>query len=145
MKKGIPRGQEHVRTCIIPVNPSDKAWTEHRFVLSFGEHRETRLLVWANSLDDALDESVDWIADNAPGHLVDDTVKERYEYLLKEEPDLTDECRWERATAETTCAGNNGHYIDSFEWDILAEDPSRAHMLALLNLPRYRDRKTERR
>jgi len=143
---------------ITPINSSDKSWTRHRYVLAFGAYGDTRLLVWANSLDDALDECVDWIADNAPGLLADDQVAEEYERLMSEGKtctrcwngaygddvgecldckgegiiSLTEEEAHEEATIDTTCAGNCGNYILSHEWMILAEDPDRATMLALL-------------
>lgn len=114
---------------IVPVNGSDRAWTRHRYILAFGAYGWTRLMVWANSLDDALDEAVDWIADNEPGLLVDETVQYAYNFAIGEGVD-EDEAR-ELAEADTTCAGNAGHYLASWEWHVLAEVPSRAEVLAL--------------
>lgn len=116
---------------MILVNPTDSHWTRHRFILAFGAYGDTVLMAWANSLEDALDECVDWIAANAPELLADDQVREEYERLLTEEPDLTDDCRWERACEDTMCAGNSGHYLLSWEWGIVAEDPDRATVLRL--------------
>lgn len=112
------------------VNPSDKTWTKHRFIFWFGAYGWTRLMVWANSLDDALDEAVDWIADNAPGLLADDAVTEEYNRCIGE--GMSEEEAQEEATVDTTCAGNCGHYLNSWEWGILAEDPTRAEVLELL-------------
>jgi hypothetical protein len=45
---------------IIPINGSDRDWTKHRYIPCFGAYGDTLLMVWANDLDDALDECVDW-------------------------------------------------------------------------------------
>ncbi len=63
---------------IIEVNPGDRDWTCHVYVLYFGAYGWTQLRVWANHLEDALDECIDWIVDNAPGLLADDQVAEEY-------------------------------------------------------------------
>lgn len=112
------------------VNPSDRDWTRRRFVLAFGDYGWTQCVVWANSLDDALDEAVDWIAEHAPGLLADDSVREEFERLVAE--GATEEEAWEEATVDTTCAGNSGHYLLSYEWAIVAEDPTRDEMLSIL-------------
>jgi|SRR5579885_1392820 len=104
------------------INFSDRHWTRHRYVLCFGAYGWTKCLVWANSLDDALDECVDWIADNAPGLLCDDQVNEEYHRAIAE--GKSEEEAQEEATIDTTCAGNNGHYLLSWEWGICAEDPT---------------------
>lgn len=61
---------------IIAVNSHDKSWTRHRYILWFGAYGWTRLMVWANSVSDALDEAADWMEENAPGLLDDNTVME---------------------------------------------------------------------
>ncbi len=122
---------------IIAVNGSDRDWTHHRYILCFGAYGWTRLMVWANSLDDALDEAVDWLADNAPGLLCDDEVNEEFKRLKEEDgqqllPFKTDEQLWEEVTIDTTCAGNCGHYLNSAEWGIVVEDPTREQVLELV-------------
>jgi len=112
------------------VNPTDRDWTKHRFILAFGAYGWTRCMVWANDLDDALDEAVDWIADHEPGLLADEAVQEEYKLAISEGCD-EDEAQ-ERADIDTTCAGNEGHYLLSWEWTIVAEDPSRADVVAML-------------
>lgn len=115
---------------VIGINPGDATWTKHRFVLWFGACGGAKLFVNANSLEDALDECVDWIADNAPGLLCDDTVNEAYNEAIsagKSEEEARDE-----AEADTTCAGNNGHYLLSWEWGLVCEDPSFAELRALV-------------
>ena len=84
-------------------------------------------MVWANGIEDALDEAVDWIADNAPGLLCDDTVAYAYKFAIGE--GVSEERAQELAEQDTTRAGNAGHYILSHEWLILAEDPTRAQIL----------------
>lgn len=114
---------------ITAVNGSDRGWTKHRYILSFDG---TVLMVWANSLNQALDEAVDWIADHAPGILADEAVQEAYLEALAS--GMTEEEAQSEAEMDTTCAGNNGHYLNSWEWGIVAEDPSRTQVLELLGV-----------
>jgi hypothetical protein len=114
---------------MIAINSTDKYWTKHRYVLAFGAYGDTQLLVWANNLDDALDECIDWIVDNAPGLLCDDRVAEEYHRGIAE--GMSEEDAHEAATADTTCGGNCGNYILSYEWSILVEDPTRAQLVHL--------------
>jgi hypothetical protein len=117
---------------IIPVNGSDRDWTRQRFILSFGAYGWTALMVWANSLDDALDEAVDWLADNAPGLLCDDAVNEEYQRGIA--AGMSEEDAIEAAEVDTTRAGNNGHYLLSYEWGIVSENPTRKQILELQSL-----------
>ncbi len=114
---------------IIPINGSDRDWTRHRYILAFGAYGRTRLMVWANSLENALDEAIDWIVDNKPGLLGDEQVHEAYSEALAE--GKSEEEAIEEAEVGTTCGCNEGHYILSWEWTILAEDPTRAQVLEL--------------
>jgi hypothetical protein len=112
------------------VNPTDRDWARHRYVLCFGAYGDTKLCVWANGIEGALDECVDWIADNAPGLLADEAVAEAYKGAIaagKSEDEAQEE-----AQVDTTCAGNAGNYLHSWEWGIVAEDPGRATVLALI-------------
>jgi len=105
------------------INSTDRDWTKHRFVLAFGAYGWTVCLVWANHLEDALDECIDWIADNKPGLLYDEAVQRAFQAAIakgKSEEDAIAE-----AETDMTCAGNNGRYIASWDWTILAEDPDR--------------------
>lgn len=115
---------------IIPVNGSDRSWMKHRFILAFGAYADTRIMVWANHIEGAIDEAIDWLVDHAPGHIVDDLVAEAYREAIaagKSEEEAMDYAR-----EDTTCGGNAGNYIMSHEWYLLAEDPSRAELLALM-------------
>lgn len=124
---------------LVFVNPSDKDWTRQRYVLWFGAYGSTRLVVWANHLEDALDEAVDWIEEHAPGLLADEQVREAYVEALAEaaangeDPEDEDMIAAAQQVAErdTTCAGNHGRYINSWEWGIVAENPTRADILEL--------------
>lgn len=113
---------------MVAVNGNDRSWTRGRYILGFGQY--LRLMVWANSCDDALDEAVDWIADNKPGLLHDNEVAEAYAWAI--EQGKSEEEASEEAEVDMTIAGNAGHYLLSSEWTIVAENPTRAEVLALL-------------
>ncbi len=112
------------------VNPVERAWTKSRFILWFGACGPTYLLVYANSLDDALDECVDWLVDHAPGQLADEQVHDEYNRLIAE--GKSEEEAMEGAAVDTTCAGNCGNYLNSWEWGIAAENPTRAQLVEFI-------------
>lgn len=114
---------------LVSVNPTDSHWTRHTYILWFGAYGDTKLLLWANSLDDALDEAVDWLAENEPGQLCDNAVFEAYKESLA--GGMSEEEAQEWAAQDTTQAGNYGNYILSHEWGIVAEDPDRETILEL--------------
>lgn len=114
---------------IIPVNGSDRDWTHHRYIFACGAYGDTLLMVWANSLEAALDEAVDWIADHEPGLLVDDAVNDAYREGIAN--GLSEEEAQEQAEIDTTCAGSSGHYLNSWEWTIVVEDPTRDDVLRI--------------
>lgn len=114
------------------INPGSRGDYLHLFVLWFDAYGATRLHVYADNIEDALDECVDWIADHAPGLLADDAVFSEYTRLLEERKengdDTSDEsvqeaCQVE-AEVDTTIAGNSGHFLHSREWGIVFEDPT---------------------
>jgi hypothetical protein len=115
---------------LVIVNGTDRDWTRGRYVLWFGEISPHYLMVWANGLDSALDKAVDWVADNAPGLLADESVAEEYQAAIAE--GLEPEAAFEKASVDTTCAGNNGHYLLSWHWGILFENPSRVEIKSWL-------------
>ena len=112
------------------INPTDKDWTPSRFVLGFGAYGWTVCLVWANHLEDALDECIDWITDNAPGLLCNEAVEQQYNYAIGK--GLTEEEAWETATEDVTTGGNHGDHIISSEWFLLAENPDRATLKSIV-------------
>jgi hypothetical protein len=111
----------------VAVNGGDRDWTRHRWILWFGACAPTLLMVWANDLDAALDEATEWLAEHAPGLLADKEVRERYRGALSE--GLLEEAAFADATGDVTCA--DGHYVNSWEWGVIAQDPTRAEIAAL--------------
>ncbi len=126
-------GQRH----IIIVNPNDKSWMRHSYLLWIGEGMPRYLMIYANSLDDAFDELIDWASDNAPGLLADDQVNEEYTRLRNEfieenghDPDDDEEMQIrEQAEADTVTGGNAGNHIEPHTWGIIAEDPTDRDLL----------------
>ena len=112
------------------VNPTDRNWTRFRYVFAFGATGSIHCLVWANSLNVALDVCVDWLAEHAPGLLADVEVKDEYERGLAE--GLGEHAATERAEIDTTMAGNEGHYLHSWEWTIVAQNPDRLELKSLI-------------
>ncbi len=94
--------------------PEGKYRRNARFLFSFGAYGSTHVLVYGRSLDDALDEAIDWLVDNAPGHLMDDQVAEAYQEAIAR--GLGEDEAIEEAEMDMTCGGNSCHYIDSWEW-----------------------------
>lgn len=107
------------------LNGTDRAWTKHSYVLVFGTCVPRNVLVYANSLEDALDTAIDWLKENHPGFIVNDQVAEVRQELLAEgisEDSVSDHLDG------FTCGGDCGDYIDSDEWSIVFEDPSREQL-----------------
>ena len=104
------------------VNANDRSWTRNSYLLAFGAYGNTLLLAYANSLDVALDECIDWLVENEPGHIIDDQVNEEYQAAIAE--GLDEEEAMERAEEDTTSGGNAGNHINSSEWTIVAENPT---------------------
>ncbi len=50
-------------------NACDYDWTDELYYFSLGAYGSTHVYVWANSADDAMEEMVEWVDDNAPGLL----------------------------------------------------------------------------
>lgn len=127
---------------LVIINPTDRDYYTHRYVLSFGAYACTHLMVYASSLDDALEECAEWVTDNAPGHIMahdSDELVELFEEARAElfgdtqATELSDEQRWEceeQATADLTYTESG--YITSYEWTITLEDPSRAEIKAFI-------------
>ena len=107
------------------VNGSDQDWTHNRYVLWFGACAPTKLLVYANSLESALDECAGWIEDNAPGLFCDDAVADEYEGRVA----AGDSVETAQEAAEVDCTVlDRGHYLSSEEWGIHAENPTRGQL-----------------
>lgn len=112
------------------VNPTDRDWTDHRYVFALGAYGWTKVIVWANSLEDALDEVVDWCVDHAPGLLANDERDDAYREAIAS--GLSEHEAWDQAHEDFTIAGNCGDCIRGDEWHIVCEDPSRSEVLELL-------------
>ena len=143
---------------LIIVNPSDRGnhqerrWfvTEPRFILWFGACAPTYLMVWGH-LENALEAAAEWLADNAPGHIMltgngNDERDPELDTLLEEEcrerglqwpiPHDCDDMQpyWDAeqdAYADLTMTERG--YIPSDEWGIaLNEHATRADVKAFI-------------
>lgn len=92
------------------------------YALSFGAYGWTRLLVYASSLEDALEEAAGWLADFAPGHLSD--LSEEYKDALKEATEELGEDADEeelqakaQEIAETDMTYTESGWLTSHEWN----------------------------
>lgn len=120
-------------------NPGSKYLGQPVWVLAFGAYGDTLVACYAKGIESALDECVDWIAENAPGLLADDAVAEEFRRILAEkvgsganpEDERVIEACQESAEVDTTCAGNEGHYLNSWEWTIVIERATRDELIAL--------------
>lgn len=109
------------------VNPWDRDQTTGQWLICLGAYGDTRLVIWADGADSALDEAIDWAVDHAPGLLADESVAEEYNRAIAE--GLSEDEAQERATVDTTSGGSCGHYINSWEWAI--DEANRAMLLAM--------------
>jgi hypothetical protein len=115
---------------IIPVNASDRSFTDQRFILWVGEVDPYNLMIWADSLESATETMCDWVVDNAPGLLCDDAMEEEYTAAIAE--GCSEEEAQSRAEADVTVFGHSGfHGILSYHWGVIAENPTRAEIKAL--------------
>lgn len=125
---------------IVLVNPENRDYTRYRgdtvrgncFVLCFGAYGWTRLMVWEDHLEDALDTAVDWLAEHAPGLLCTDAVDEAYTEALAS--GMSEDEAWDESLIDVTSAGNCGDHILSYEWNISLENPTRAELVAFLGV-----------
>ena len=118
-------------TCVNPMSRDMREghYRYRPFVLAFGAYGDTVLLAYGHYLEDALDECIDWIADKAPGLLMDDQVAEAYDECIAE--GMSEEDAQQEAESDMTIGGNNGHYIASWEWCIIQEEPTRDELIAI--------------
>ena len=131
------------QTVLVNEQPYSGRFAVPMWVLGFGAYGDTRLAVYAESLDAALNECVDYIAENLPGILADEQVQEAYREALAElvaegaDPDDEEAIQWaqEQAEEDTTIAGNESHYLLSWEWGVIldGERSTRATRKAVLS------------
>lgn len=127
------------------INPSDKSYTNQRFVLWFGACAPTYILVYGH-LEDCLELAAEWLADNEPGHIttndeimelvrevLTDRVLTEGDYLAALEgthetlsPDDAYEIE-EQATADLTYTESG--YLASYEWGIALDNPTRTELI----------------
>lgn len=130
---------------VVLVNPGERDWKLHRYVLAFGTCAPTYLMVWARSLEDGLEEAAEWLAEHAPGHIMEEygeehlaLIREAAEELgveFEKLSDLDDARRWEvQDAAEADLTRTESGFLTSHEWSIVAEDPSREELVELLYL-----------
>ena len=108
------------------LNGWNKYFYNQRFVLAFGAYGNVVFLVYADNLDDGLDECIDWIADEkngVKGLLCDEHVNSEYNRLIAEGKD--EETAYTEATVDTISGGNCGNHLNGWEVQILAENPNR--------------------
>ena len=130
---------------IVIVNASDRDWSRHSYLLSFGAYGWTRLLVWENSLDDAFETAAEWLVEHAPGHVVvmgsrdyDDLMREACEESGLEWPIPPGALIDDDALAERYWQAEDAAMVDSYrteagwihEWSVALEDPTRADLAA---------------
>jgi hypothetical protein len=129
------------------VNPEDRNWTRHRYVLWFGAYGPTRLMVWANDLDSALEEAAEWLSEKAPGLIMKEWSDEHKDLIREvcEERGISFpegfqamdmETQWDIAEqAEADLTRTESGFLTSYEWGLDLEDPTRAELDAFLYPP----------
>lgn len=101
---------------------------DNAYLFSFGAYGSTHVAVLASSVEDALEASIEWLDDNAPG-LLSTVSEEDYARAARElgiawEPQCVSDEQWqrvtERAEADMTMVGwttlKHGNCIPSWEW-----------------------------
>lgn len=114
------------------INASDRTFSRNTFVLWFGQFGNVHAVIYADGIEDALEEGMEYIADERPGLLCNESVREEYQRLHREfvaehgrEPadgSRDEDHLREEAEADTTMDGQ-GNYISSDEWGIDTENP----------------------
>ncbi len=105
-------------------NPNDAQWTRHRYLFALGVYGWTRVLVWANDHDDAIEELAEWCETHAPGLFCDDAVHELFAEATTE--GYSEEDAWEHAEVDTI--RTESHWFLSWEVSVI-EDPTREEIL----------------
>lgn len=112
------------------IRPASWLSNPSQFAFSFGAYGWTKVRVWASAdcFEDAFEAAVEWLDDNAPGHLVsNDEFTELCEEAAEElgfDPETEDEEELEEirtaAEADLTLIGHttlkHGQHIASYEW-----------------------------
>lgn len=102
------------------VNPLDyNNWMKPQlYAMHFGAYGTTCLLVWMDaSIEDAAEVAAEWLAEYAPGHITtEEHVGKLIEEAKEDEPGISDEDAYEKATADLTYT--EAGWLTSYEWTI---------------------------
>lgn len=122
MDGGVVEVRDRDGTTWAVANPSDHNWIDGLWALTFGASGSEHVLVWADSVEDALEEAAEWLKDTGKiGYFVpDDEMRERYDEALAKAGG--DE---EKATevAEQDLTLTEAGYIPSHEWFVDEASP----------------------
>ena len=110
------------------VNGPDRSWARHRYILWFGTMSTNYLMVWANGLENAIEFAGEWLAYNAPRHIITNSVEECYQGGIADGMTENDA----RECSERDATYTESGWLDSSEWGLIAEDPSREAVLQLI-------------
>lgn len=132
-------------SAIVIVNPDQRDWARHRYVLWFGAYASTRLMIWANSLESAIEDAAEWLAEHAPGHLMAPNSPEYIDLLrdackdhgIEWDPDrfyggIDSEIEAVIQDAEADLTYTESGYLTSYEWGICLEDPTREDLASFV-------------
>jgi hypothetical protein len=114
------------------INNDQASFHDHRFVVQIAR---SKFLVWADDDGDALDEVIDYIADQPPtlgGLLADETYEERFKDALKKFKGNRDKAD-EEASEGLYMGGNAGNYVDTSEVHI-TRDPTREQLYQIADV-----------
>ena len=126
------------------VNPTEKGFYDGRsYVLWFGACGATYLHVYTRSLEDAIEQCAAWLAEHAPGHIMEHGCEEHTDLLREAFEDAglewTGDIDWEDAAqseaaqnAEADLTYTESGYLTSYEWGIALENPTAADLYQLI-------------
>lgn len=115
----------------LPPTANEPSDGERLYRFNFGAYGSTVLDVFADELESAFEIAVEWLDDNAPGHLVkleeSDYIEAAKELHLAWDPENYDTLDMlkiiERAEADLTSIGHttlkNGQFGASYEWTVV--------------------------
>jgi hypothetical protein len=128
-------------------NPSDKSFHDHSFLIALGAYGWTRILVYADHLEDAIDEVAEWCVKHAPGHI----MQEGDEYLTELRKEACEDAGlvWPPPSpgdsdlmqpyysafegAEADLMYTESGYLTSHEVHLVAENPSKKDLIEMYN------------
>jgi len=118
------------------INPGERDWKTACFDFQVGAYGDTTISLWAEEYEDALETAAEWLADNAPGHLMtegDEHLEElRCEacqeaglaYPPPRDADYEQDGYWSAfETAEADLTYTESGYLTSYEFWLGETDP----------------------